>query len=331
MKNERILVVDHIEDRREHVVQLLTSQGVTVVQASSCEDCLELLKRESFRVILSETDLPKKSGLFLLKEAKALSAQTEVILMTNNASSYTLLQALRNGAYDFIMRPIDSGEILFNTVFRAIQHLLQREERDNLLWELKTKNRSLDLALHRMKSLNENVRKMAKSDQVEEIFSLMLEAAVKEIKAANGMICLLTRDEKKLSLKISQNIPPEISSQYSKQLPAGLIEVIARRSKPVLVPAALPQGLAVLMDKLEQKDLLKLPGLISVPLRLNNRIAGIMLLTGHAPQNAFAEHDLLYLSQLATHAQLLLEKVGQIHLLRKQIEMPAKNLSSVKF
>jgi|GEM_PF-641202 len=323
MTNERILVVDHVDDRREHLVQLLESQGVEVIQAKSCEECLLLLDKESFRIILSETDLPKKSGLFLLQEAKAQTEQTEVILLTNNASSYTLLQALRHGAYDFILRPIDNGDILFNTVGRAVEHINQREERDNLLKELKVKNRSLDHALHRMKSLNDNIRKMAQSDQVEEIFTIMLEAAVLEVKAENGMICLLSRNEKTLALKISQNIPAEISSRFSKQLPTGLIEVIAKRSKPVLVPGQLPQGLAVLIDEQEQQDLLKLPGLLSVPLRLNNRIAGLMLLSGHPPQNPFAEHDLLYLSQLATHAQLLLEKVGQIHLLKKRSAAPA--------
>lgn len=319
MINERILVVDHVAERREHLVQLLESQGVRVVQSSSCEECLELLTKESFPVILSETELPKKSGLFLLKETKAQAVKTEVILLTNNASSFTLLQALRHGAYDFILRPIDSGDILFNTVGRAIAHIRQREKLDNLFEELKNKNRSLDHALHRMRSLNETIRKMAQSDQVEEIFTIMLEAAIKEISAANGMICLLNRDGKTLALKISRNISAEISSRFSKRLPSGLIEVIARRSKPVLIPARLPQGLFGLLDSEEQQDLLRLPGLLSVPLRINKRVAGLMLLSGHPAENPFAEHDLLYLSQLATHAQLLLEKVGQLHLLKRKL------------
>jgi FixJ family two-component response regulator len=318
MTNEQILVVDHLDDRREHLVQLLESQGRRVVRARSCEECLGLLDKESFAVILSETELPKKSGLFLLKEAKARSTNTEVILLTHNASSFTLLQALRQGAYDFILRPIDSGDILSNTVGRALEHIRQRKERENLLKALKIKNQALDHALHRMKSLNENICRMAQSDQVEEIFTIMLEAAVQEVKAENGLICLLTRAGDKLGLKISQNIPAAISSRFSSGLPAGLIEVIARRSKPVLVPAQLPQGLAVLVDQQEQQGLLKLPGLLSVPLRLNNRIAGVMLLSGHPPRRPFAEHDLLYLIQLATHAQLLLEKIGQLHLLKKK-------------
>lgn len=319
MIKERILVVDHVAERREHLVQLLEGQGARVVQSESCEECLELLTRESFPVILSETELPRKSGLFLLKEVKAKAATSEVILLTNNASSFTLLQALRHGAYDFILRPIDSGEILFNTVGRALEHIRQREKLDSLLSELKSKNRSLDHALHRMKSLNNTVRKMAQSDDVEAIFTIMLEAAIGEIGAGNGMICLLNRDGKSLALKISRNIPTEISSRYCKRLPSGLIEVIARRSKPVLIPAQLPQGLSGLLDREEQQDLLCLPGLLSVPLRINNRVAGLMLLSGHPDENPFAEHDLLYLSQLATHAQLLLEKVGQIHLLKRKL------------
>jgi 2-keto-3-deoxy-L-rhamnonate aldolase RhmA len=50
------------------------------------------------------------SGLFLLRRVKELRPEIEVILITHSASSYNLLQALRGGAFDFIVRPIDSGE-----------------------------------------------------------------------------------------------------------------------------------------------------------------------------------------------------------------------------
>ncbi len=314
--SERILIVDHIEDRREHLVSLLEEQNLAVVQVDSCEDCLSLLKEEIFPVILTETDLPRKSGLYLLKEAKAIQPQSEVILLTHNASSFTLLQAIRHGAYDFILRPIDSSEILFNTLCRALDHIQKRAERESLLFELETKNRSLNQALHRLRSLTENIRKMAQSDQVEEIFNIMLTAASTELHAGSGLIALFNRDNVSLALKLSQKIPAEVCSRYAKKLPDGLIQVIAQRAKPVLVPSQLSHGLADLLLP-EEADLLKLPGLISVPLQINNRVAGIMLLSGHPPKTPFAEHDLLYLSQLSTHSQLLLEKAGQIHMLRR--------------
>lgn len=330
MNNESILVVDHITDRREHLVTLLDEQGMAVVQASSCEEALELLAKMDFLVILTETDLPRKSGLYLLKEAKGIQPLVEVILLTHNASSFTLLQALRHGAYDFILRPIDSSEILFNTLCRALDHIQQRNERESLLQELEVKNRSLSQALHRLKSLTENIRRMAKSDQVEDIFSIMLEAATSELHAKNGLIALFNRDSDSLALKLTQKISPEMCSRYARKIPNGLIQVIAKRNKPILVPTHLPQGLAELCLP-EEADLLLLPGLISVPLQLNNRTAGIMLLSGHPPNNPFAEHDLLYLSQLATHSQLLLGKVGQIHLLRRQNNAAEKSITRATY
>ncbi len=327
--SERILIVDHVEDRREHLVSMLEEHGMTVVQASSCEDCLKLLDQDSFPIILSETDLPRKSGLYLLKEAKAIQPQTEVILLTHNASSFTLLQAIRHGAYDFILRPIDSSEILFNTLCRALAHIQQRSERDNLLLELESKNRSLNQALHRLKSLTENIKRMAEADQVEEIFRIMLDAATTELQAGNGLIALFNRSGEALAIKLSQKVPTELSNRYAKQLPSGLIQVIAQRGKPVLVPDRLSRGLAELTVA-EENELLKLPGLISVPLHLNNRVAGVMLLSGHPPKTPFTEHDLLYLSQLATHSQLQLEKVGQIHLLRRNNGATLKPVNLVK-
>ncbi|SHI45786.1 GAF domain-containing protein [Malonomonas rubra DSM 5091] len=320
--DEPILVVDHVEDRREHLVSMLQEQDLDVTQASSCEDCLNLLRQKSFPVILSETDLPRKSGLFLLKEAKSIQPQTEVILLTHNASSFTLLQAIRHGAYDFILRPIDSSEILFNTLCRALDHIRQRAERDNLLHELESKNRSLNSALHRLKTLTEDIKKMAESDQVEEIFRIMLHAATTELHAGNGLIALFNRDNSSLALKMGEKISAETCGNFSRRLPDGLIQVIAKRSKPVLIPSRLPQGLANLKHN-EEDQLLKLPGLVSVPLQINNRSAGLMLLSGHPPKLPFAEHDLLYLRQLAVHSQLLLEKAGQIHLLRRNCAVSA--------
>jgi GAF domain-containing protein len=197
-----------------------------------------------------------------------------------------------------------------------LEHIQQRAERESLLLELETKNRSLNQALHRLKTLTENIRKMAQSDQVEEIFNIMLTAASTELHAGNGLIALFNRDNVSLALKLSQKIPAEVCSRYANKLPDGLIKVIAQRGKSVLVPSRLSRGLADLLLP-EEAELLKLPGLISVPLQINNRVAGVMLLSGHPPKTPFAEHDLLYLSQLATHSQLLLEKVGQIHMLRR--------------
>lgn len=317
MTDERVLVVDHMDDRREHLVTLLDSQGVNAIQASSCEEGLRILMHESINLILSETELPKKSGLYLLQEAKKHHPDVEVILLTHNASSFTLLQALRHGAYDFIVRPIDTGEILFNTLGRAFTHQRQMLEQEALLKELETKNRHLNQALHRMQALNDAIRSLASGSDIQSIFTEMLRATVEEVGAKTGFVALFDRTGDNLGIKVSHGISKTISQNYARQLPAGLSLVVARRAKPVLVSDEMPDGLNSLISAEEREHLISPPGLLSIPLRIKDRIAGVMVVSGH-PQNVpFAEHDLLFMTQLGVHAQLQLEKIGLIHQLQK--------------
>ncbi|MDT8420677.1 MAG: response regulator [Desulfuromonadales bacterium] len=316
MTDERVLVVDHIDDRREHLAELISSQGINVLQASTCEDCLSLLEHEKVGIILSETELPKKSGLFLLKEVKHSSPDTEVILLTHNASSFNLLQALRLGAYDFIVRPIDTGEILFNTLGRAFTHRHHLQQREELLQELETKNRKLNQSLHRMQSLTDAIAKIAALGDIHKSFTTLLEVAIKDLSARSGFVALFDRKNENLGIKVSRGIDNVTSQKFARQLPAGLTTAIAHQAKALLVASALPDALATMLNSHEEQ-LYSFPGLIAVPLRIKQRLAGMLIISGHQKNNHFADHDLLYLTQLVQHTEIQLEKDGLIHQLSR--------------
>ncbi len=317
MAIERVLVVDHMDDRREHLVSLLETQGVTTIQASSCEDGLRILLHEPINLILSETELPRKSGIYLLQETKKHYPDVEVILLTHNASSFNLLQALRHGAYDFIIRPIDTGEILINTLGRAFNHQRLKLEKEMLVIELESKNRLLNQTLHRMQALNEAIRSIASCKDIQSIFTEMLSATVSELGAKTGFVALFDRTGDNLGIKVSHGVSKSVSHGYAKQMPAGLSLVVARRAKPVLVADEMPDGLNSLSSAEEREHLITAPGMLSIPLRIKERVAGVMIISGHPQSAPFAEHDLLFMTQIATHAQLQLEKIGLIHQLQR--------------
>ncbi len=317
MADERVLVVDHMDDRREHLVSLLETQGVMAIQASSCEDGLRILLHEPINLILSETELPRKSGIYLLQETKKHYPDVEVILLTHNASSFSLLQALRHGAYDFIIRPIDTGEILINTLGRAFNHQRLKLEKEMLVHELESKNRLLNQTLHRLQALNDAIRSIASCKDIQSIFTEMLSATVGELGAKTGFVALFDRTGDNLGIKVSHGVSKSISHAYAKQMPAGLSLVVARRAKPVLVTDEMPDGLNSLSSAEEREHLITTPGMLSIPLRIKERVAGVMIISGHPQSTPFAEHDLLFMTQIATHAQLQLEKIGLIHQLQR--------------
>jgi len=317
MMKKRILVVDNEPQRRDGLQRLLLGKQIETLAASTCEEALQILANEQIDLVLTETELPNKSGLYLLRQVKELQPRIEVILITHNASSYNLLQALRNGAYDFIVRPIDSGEILFSALDRAFSQIDLRRQNADLLKELERNNRALRRALTMMKALNASIERVTAATDIEELFMELLNSAMGELQAKRGFLALFDRTSGRLGLKVSKGIVPELCRQYSAGLPDGLIMNLARRGKPLAAPGGLPENLAALAAPAELENLLALPGMLAAPLLLKKRVAGIVVISGHENGNGYGESELNFLIQLSHHAALALEKVGIIYQLKK--------------
>lgn len=318
MKNKRVLVVDNEPQRRDSFQRLLGERNIETLAATTCEEALQLLTGEQVDLVLTETELPGKSGLYLLKQVKERQPEIEVILITHNASSYNLLQALRNNAYDFIVRPIDTGEILFSALERAFAQIDLRRQNADLLKELEKDNRSLRRTLKMMTALKTSIERLTAATDIEELFMELLSSAMGELQASRGFVALFDRTSGKLGLKVSKGIPPELCRKYSAGLPDGLTLALARRGKPVAIPANLPEKLALLAAPGETENLLAAPGLLAAPLLLKEQLAGIVVISGHQHSQGYGEHELNFLIQLSHHAALALAKVGIIYQLKRE-------------
>jgi CheY-like chemotaxis protein len=318
LSRTRVLIVDNIEERRDALNRMLREKHIEVLEADSCESALTLLRTETVPLVLTETELPTKSGLFLLQKVKQKYPDTEVILITHNASSYNLLQALRNGAYDFIVRPIDTGEILYNSLERAFGHVQLRQQNSQLLTELARNNRSLTHSLKMFKALNASIERVAAAMDIETLFMELLTSTMDVLQSRRGFLALFDRSGERLALKVGTGIPNDVCRRYAVGLPKGVTTAIAARGKPVLVRGPLPDWLAALADAEEQTDLLAAPGLLAAPLKLRGRVVGIVTLSGSPPDRPFTEHEMHFLIQLSHHAALALEKAGVIHQLRRE-------------
>ncbi len=318
MTKERVLIVDHSPQRRESLKRLLLEREIEVLEAASCEEALQTLSREELSLVLTETELPTKSGLFLLKKARERFPDLAVILITHNASSYNLLQALRHGAYDFIVRPIDTGEILYNALDRHFSHLKLSRQNSGLVRELEEKNRALLHSLKMMKALNESVERLLAAADIEELLLGLLNSAMGVVQAQRGYIALFDRPSGALGILVSKGIPAALIRQCSSSLPQGFTTEVARRAKPILVPGAFPEKLLAMTSEAERQGLLGNPGLLAVPLLLRERVAGIIVLSSHWQRESFTEGDLDFLVQLSHHGALALEKAGVIHQLKRR-------------
>jgi DNA-binding NtrC family response regulator len=107
----RILLVDDEEPSREALLLLLKNFGFTVIGAGSGEEALKLLAPDRFDLVISDLFLPDCTGLDILKRVKELSPALEVIMITGHASAETAVKAMKEGAFDYITKPLNVEEL----------------------------------------------------------------------------------------------------------------------------------------------------------------------------------------------------------------------------
>lgn len=318
MNNHTILIVDDVSKRRLQLKSMLQERESTVFEAETAEDALEQMKQGPITLVITETDLPTRSGLYLLQKIKQRYSETEVILTTHNASSFNLLQALRHGAFDFIVRPIDTSEILFNVIDRAFTQIDLRLQNQILLAELEHRNKELVQSLSMMTALSEAIEKINSAIEVGDLLNRLLDAALDVLHAKRGLVALIRANGvSHFGIKLSRGISADFAQKHTEKLPEGLVLDIARSGGPLIVSSQLP---AYMMDRVTaaEHDLVAEPGLLSVPLYLRNKSIGVMTLFGHANSTPFTDQNLQFLVQLAHHAAIALEKSGIIHQLKQQ-------------
>src|SRR5262249_24356487 len=122
MHPERILVVDDEESIREIVCAMLTASGYQTQKAQSGVEALRLLESGAeFDLMLSDLMMAELDGVALLERTKEKYPDMPVIMVTAVHDISVALAAIRNGAYDYLLKPFER-EQLFNTVRRALEN-----------------------------------------------------------------------------------------------------------------------------------------------------------------------------------------------------------------
>lgn len=106
-----ILIVDDELSMREFLKILLEKEGYSISTASDAANALELSDSTRFDLIISDIRMPGLSGLSLLEQLRSRSITVPVILITAYASPGDAVQAMKNGAYDYITKPFNVDEI----------------------------------------------------------------------------------------------------------------------------------------------------------------------------------------------------------------------------
>ena len=123
MKKYNILLVDDDPLILEGLGEYLETNGYQVTRASSGEKAVDLLALIDFNLVITDLVMENMDGLQVLKKAKELNREIQVILLTGYGNLDTAIKALRNQADDFLLKPCESEEMILR-----VQNCLKKQE-----------------------------------------------------------------------------------------------------------------------------------------------------------------------------------------------------------
>jgi two-component system response regulator PilR (NtrC family) len=162
---ERILVVDDEQIIRESLSFVLKKEGYQVDEAANGKEALAKQETRPFDVVITDIEMPEMRGMDLLEHITKRTPESFVIMITAFASIETAVAALRKGAYDYVLKPIDFDDII-HRIRKLLDHRALSLENSLLRQEV---NRTYDFdqiigQSQSMKQVFQVIKRVASSD-----------------------------------------------------------------------------------------------------------------------------------------------------------------------
>jgi DNA-binding NtrC family response regulator len=129
---ETVLVVDDEESYRSDIMRLLASWGFTTWEAEDGDHALTVIAEKTPDLILLDFKMPGKNGLEMVREFQLRIPRVPIIMVTNEADVKLVVQAMRNGAYNYLLKPVDADELFLN-----MEHALEKRSLEKKVTELR--------------------------------------------------------------------------------------------------------------------------------------------------------------------------------------------------
>ena len=165
----RILVIDDEKEVRASVCLILGRSGFATIEAPNGEEGIKVFQKDRPDAVLLDLKMPGMGGIECLQELKKIDPDVPVIIVTGHGDVPTAVEAIKLGAYDFILKPPDFNRLIV-LLRRAVEKAQLEENVKRLSAEVKTSLEWLFGKSESMKKVIEQVRQIATSN-----FSVILQ------------------------------------------------------------------------------------------------------------------------------------------------------------
>jgi signal transduction histidine kinase/DNA-binding response OmpR family regulator len=306
----RVLVVDDEPSVVDVFREFLSSEGYQLSVAASGEEALRIIPELKPDIVLTDINLPGLSGLEVMRFAKSVDSEVAVIVVTGYASAATAIDALRQGAYDYVTKPFDLDDVN-QIVTRAIANRRLKAINRRLVEELRQKNEILQhheqelrervrLATWQMTTLYEVGKEVSANLELEPRLALICSKAAELSGAPAAVVYLRNAETERLHIDAAHGVEitdPEVTVTNFLEAERGLghspddARPMRRATERGAPPMRLPG-----LSGLEVRNML------AVPMVAEAQVIGVFVVVNKA--GGFTEDDENFLAQYASQVAI---------------------------
>ncbi len=304
VKHETLLFVDDEESILDIASEYFEFKGYTVLTARNGREAVDILATERVDCCFTDINMPEMDGLALAEHLHQTDNTIPVIVMTGYPSLENSIATLKNGVVDFLIKPVnlEQMELAVRRVLRQrrlfIENILLQKEVEQKA-RLEELNRELVSKVEELNLLNRIMGDFATIGSTADVFKRVVDLALEVAHADSARF-----------LVINEHVdhPFEISRAGNGRRPQGdlpaygedLVVEITRDGLPLLVPDNRPDGR--LPDAIRSA--------VFVPMKIRDRVFGVLTADSYRNDRQFSERDLYYLSNITLNAARSIENLA---------------------
>ena len=312
---ERILIIDDEKGICDSLEKLLIGSGYEVATFQSGEQAAEEIKSGRFDLIVSDIKMQNLTGLDLLRMARQVDPQALVILMTAYGSLETALEAINQGAYDYLLKPVEFQQLEL-VIRRALEKRRMGRARAFLLTELQQKNEELSDRLEEINALYEAGKSLVSTIELNELLRTIIRLATSVLHAKIGSIMLIDEDGAHLSIAAAIGLEDEVVRTTRLPIGSSIAGYVAKTKEPLFVTNVEDDPRFKRENRQERYGP---ASLLSVPLTVKDKVIGVINIAHKASGEEFGEHDLKLMTMFAAQAAVAIDNAATFQLLKRRV------------
>lgn len=298
----KILVIDDEERMCQSLVTILKDLGYQAKAVSQANQALKEIEKDNYDLIVSDIKMPDLDGFDILKLTKRQNKDSLVIFMTGYASLESAIEAINLGAYDYLTKPLDFGKFRL-TVQRALEKREYDQSKNLLLEALKQKNLELKQKVSELNALYQTGKSLSSTADLKQLLNQIISLATKVLGAKTGSVMLISSENQELYISAAIGLEKEVLQNTRLKMGSSIAGFVAEKGTPLMIEDVEKD----LRFRRINKQKYETKSLLSVPLKIKNKVLGVINLNNKIDGTPFSKSDLQLLITFASQAAVAIE------------------------